>query len=152
MKTGLNFHGPQEGRVQEGSKWSTGRWFGPHPLSSGNWNGDQIYSHNLTCPFFVHVGSEIYSVWISSHDMFCILESPNNCRGPMSWNMFLGALQMTMMTRQLCIFWFSSLCTWHGSVRFLGMSDYSHAICRYYSFSFVTYFAPLFRWFWGVTV
>ena len=70
----------------------------------------------------------------------------------MSWNIFLGALQMTMMTRQLCIFWFSSLCTWHGSVRFLGMSDYSHAICRYYSFSFVTYFAPLFRWLWGVTM
>ena len=42
---------------------------------------------------------------------------------------FRGTLQMT---RDLCIFLLFSLCRWHGSLRFLGMSDNSHVICRYY--------------------
>ena len=45
------------------------------------------------------------------------------------WFFFRGTLQMT---RDLCIFLFFSLCRWHGSLRFLGMSDDSHVICRYY--------------------
>ena len=44
---------------------------------------------------------------------------------------FRGTLQMT---RDLCIFLLFSLCRWHGSLRFLGMSDNSHVICRYYMF------------------
>ena len=43
---------------------------------------------------------------------------------------FRGTLQMT---RDLCIFLLFSLCRWHGSLRFLGMSDNSHVICRYYN-------------------
>ena len=70
----------------------------------------------------------MYSVWVSWHDMFCIFQSPNNCRGPMSCEFFRGTLQMT---RGLCICSFL-LCRWHGSLRFFGMSDYSHVICRYY--------------------
>ena len=70
----------------------------------------------------------MYSVWVSWHDMFCIFQSPNNCRGPMSCEFFRGTLQMT---RDLCICSFL-LCRWHGSLRFFGMSDYSHVICRYY--------------------
>ena len=62
-------------------------------------------------------------VWANvgfSGDMLCILESPNNCTGPLSLErsyvmlFFRGTLQMT---RGLCMFLFFSLCTWHGSVR-----------------------------------
>ena len=35
--------------------------------------------------------------------------------------------------RTCAFFCFLSLCRWHGSLRFLGMSDYSHVICRYYT-------------------
>ena len=42
---------------------------------------------------------------------------------------FRGTL---LMTWDLCIFLFFSLCRWHGSLRFLGMSENSRVICRYY--------------------
>ena len=51
-------------------------------------------------------------------------------RSHVMWFFFRGTVQMT---RDLCIFLLFSLCRWHGSLRFLGMSDNSHVICRYYN-------------------
>ena len=45
---------------------------------------------------------------------------------------FFGTLQMT---RDLCMFLFFSLCRWHGSLRFLGMSDNSRVIAYYATFA-----------------
>ena len=39
-----------------------------------------------------------------------------------------------------------SLCTWHGSLRFLGVSDYSRVICRYYSYYIDPYIYGLNWW------
>ena len=41
--------------------------------------------------------------------------------------------EMPQMTRDLCVFLFFPLCRGHGSLRFLGMSDYSHVTCKYYN-------------------
>ena len=68
----------------------------------------------------------MYSVWVSWHDMFCIFL---DAEVPCHVIFFRGTLQMT---RDLCIFLLFSLCRWHGSLCFLGMSDNSHVICRYY--------------------
>ena len=68
----------------------------------------------------------MYSVWVSWHDMFCIFL---DAEVPCHVIFFRGTLQMT---RDLCIFLPFSLCKWHGSLRFLGVSDNSHVICRYY--------------------
>ena len=70
----------------------------------------------------------MYSVWVSWHDMFCIfLDAEAPCHViffPRHFTDDTGLMHFSVF----------SLCRWHGSLRFLGMSDDSHVICRYYKF------------------
>ena len=69
----------------------------------------------------------MYSVWVSWHDMFCIFLDPEI---PCHVIFFSEALYRWYGI--YAFFCFFPLCRWHGSLRFLGISDNSHVIYRYY--------------------
>ena len=60
--------------------------------------------------------------------------------------MFLFSRHFTDDTGLMHFSDFFSLCTWHGSLRFLGVSDYSRVICRYYSYYIDPYIYGLNWW------